>query len=113
MLKDDIVPSLELKSGTLRPNGHKKAVLTSFWLKPQSAKLLSMRTVKAIIDEEGKVTLLEPVELGDKRQALVTILEDEPPKGLRPYGLAKGEFSVPDDFDAPLPDDILDDFEGV
>jgi antitoxin (DNA-binding transcriptional repressor) of toxin-antitoxin stability system len=32
--------------------------------------------------------------------------------GLRPIGLAKGEFVMPDDFDAPLPDEILDDFEG-
>ena len=70
-----------------------------------------MRTVKAIIDEQGKVELLEPVTLGDKRQALVTILEDEPTKKLRPFGLCKGEFSVPDDFDAPLSDDLLDDFE--
>jgi len=30
----------------------------------------------------------------------------------RPIGLAKGEFVVPDDFDDPLPDDILDLFEG-
>jgi len=30
----------------------------------------------------------------------------------RPYGLAKGEFVVPDDFDDPLPEDILRDFEG-
>ena len=70
-----------------------------------------MRTVKATIDEHGKVELLEPVSLDDKRQALVTILEDEPVKELRPYGLCKGEFRVPDDFDAPLPDAILDDFE--
>ena len=33
-------------------------------------------------------------------------------KQLRPVGLAAGEFSVPDDFDAPLPDDILRAFEG-
>jgi antitoxin (DNA-binding transcriptional repressor) of toxin-antitoxin stability system len=32
--------------------------------------------------------------------------------GLRPFGLAKGEFVVPDDFDAPLPNDVLDDLEG-
>lgn len=32
-------------------------------------------------------------------------------KSLRPIGLAKGEFSVPDDFDSPLPDDVLNDFE--
>jgi len=31
---------------------------------------------------------------------------------LRPFGLAAGEFVVPDDFDDPLPDDILDAFEG-
>jgi len=30
----------------------------------------------------------------------------------RPVGLAKGLFQVPDDFDAPLPDDVLAAFEG-
>jgi antitoxin (DNA-binding transcriptional repressor) of toxin-antitoxin stability system len=30
----------------------------------------------------------------------------------RPFGLCAGEFSVPADFDAPLPDDVLDDFDG-
>ena len=30
----------------------------------------------------------------------------------RPAGLARGEFRVPDDFTAPLPDDIADGFEG-
>ena len=29
----------------------------------------------------------------------------------RPFGLARGTFVVPDDFDAPLPDDVLKDFE--
>lgn len=29
----------------------------------------------------------------------------------RPIGLAKGEFTVPDDFNDPLPDEILDLFE--
>ena len=33
-------------------------------------------------------------------------------KNLRPFGLCKGEFVVPDDFDAPLPEDILNAFEG-
>jgi antitoxin (DNA-binding transcriptional repressor) of toxin-antitoxin stability system len=33
-------------------------------------------------------------------------------KQLRPFGLCKGEFTVPDDFDAPLPEDLLDVFEG-
>jgi antitoxin (DNA-binding transcriptional repressor) of toxin-antitoxin stability system len=30
----------------------------------------------------------------------------------RPFGLCAGRFSVPDYFDAPLPDDILREFEG-
>lgn len=35
-----------------------------------------------------------------------------PRKGLRPWGLAKREFTMPDDFNDPLPDDLLDLFEG-
>jgi prevent-host-death family protein len=30
----------------------------------------------------------------------------------RPFGLCAGQFEVPDDFDAPLPSDVLSDFEG-
>ncbi len=33
-------------------------------------------------------------------------------KALRPYGLCAGEFRTPDNFNAPLPDDILKGFEG-
>ena len=33
-------------------------------------------------------------------------------KQLRPFGLCTGEFTVPDDFDDPLPEDILNAFEG-
>ena len=29
----------------------------------------------------------------------------------RPYGLAAGEFTVPEDFDHPLPEDVLAEFE--
>lgn len=43
-----------------------------------------------------------------KRVKLIVL--DEPDK-LRPHGLASGEFTVPDDFDEPLPDEILDSFE--
>jgi len=32
--------------------------------------------------------------------------------GPRPFGLAAGAFTVPDDFDAPLPDNTLREFEG-
>jgi prevent-host-death family protein len=33
-------------------------------------------------------------------------------KPLRPFGLCAGEFFVPDDFDNPLPEDVLSQFEG-
>lgn len=32
--------------------------------------------------------------------------------GPRPFGLCSGQFSVPDDFDDPLPEEILRQFEG-
>jgi prevent-host-death family protein len=34
-------------------------------------------------------------------------------KQLRPFGLCAGELTVPEDFDAPLPEDILNAFEGA
>ena len=37
-----------------------------------------LRTVEAVIDEQGQVRLLEPVQLAGARRALVTILDDEP-----------------------------------
>ena len=37
-----------------------------------------IQTIEAIIDENGKVHLLESVHLPKARRALVTILEDEP-----------------------------------
>ena len=37
-----------------------------------------IQTIEAIIDENGKVQLLESVRLPEARRALVTILEEEP-----------------------------------
>jgi hypothetical protein len=37
-----------------------------------------IRTIEAIIDETGRVQLLENVRLKEARRALVTILEEEP-----------------------------------
>ena len=34
------------------------------------------------------------------------------PQQLRPFGLCAGEFTVPDEFDEPLPEQILNEFEG-
>ena len=42
--------------------------------------------------------------------AIQPILQDT--SALRPVGLCEGTFRVPDDFDSPLSDDLLADFEG-
>ena len=54
----------------------------------------------------------ESVATGETVDIIVTVIAAEPAKGLRPFGLARGEFVVPDDFDDPLPEEILRDFEG-
>ncbi|MGK7961428.1 prevent-host-death protein [Crocosphaera sp.] len=53
----------------------------------------------------------------DQQDAIASRLMDELQsitnnKQLRPFGLCAGEFTVPDDFDDPLPEDILNAFEG-
>lgn len=54
----------------------------------------------------------DSVKEGDEVEVIVTILSKEPERSpRRPFGLAKGEFVVPDDFDGPLPDEVLADFE--
>ena len=37
-----------------------------------------IRTLEAVIDEQGVVRLLEDIHLSSARRALVTVLEDEP-----------------------------------
>jgi len=64
-------------------------------------------------------TYLQRVEAGETLvivQAGKPVAEVKPivshAKALRPFGLCAGEFTVPDDFDAPLPGDLLKTFEG-
>jgi antitoxin (DNA-binding transcriptional repressor) of toxin-antitoxin stability system len=58
--------------------------------------------------EEGETILL------CKRNVPIAEIRPLPrkPKEPRPIGLAKGKFEVPDSFFEPLPDDLLDLFEG-
>jgi antitoxin (DNA-binding transcriptional repressor) of toxin-antitoxin stability system len=51
-----------------------------------------------IIRSDRPIAELRPIPLSNKQ--------------LRPFGLCAGEFTVPDDFDAPLPADFLSAFEG-
>ena len=64
-------------------------------------------------------TLLDRVEAGERLvvvrggRAVAELRPVVPTRRTpRPFGLAAGAFAVPDDFDAPLPDDILREFEG-
>jgi prevent-host-death family protein len=78
-------------------------------------------TIQISVDEMKKnlPTYLRRVEAGE---AFVIVKAGKPlaeikpiattAKPLRPFGLCAGEFVVPDDFDAPLPEHMMQDFEG-
>ena len=72
---------------------------------------MSYLTVEVEIDH-GHVSSKGAESLPDKASGLLTILDPTPLPQLRPIGLAKGQFTVPDDFNAPLPEDVLQTFEG-
>jgi prevent-host-death family protein len=77
-------------------------------------KQLNIHEVKARFSE-----ILTEVEKGEavvicRRNQPIAELRPLPrkPRQPRPIGLAKGRFSVPPSFFEPLPDDLLDLFEG-
>jgi antitoxin (DNA-binding transcriptional repressor) of toxin-antitoxin stability system len=59
--------------------------------------------------------LLDRVEAGEsivvlrEGRAVAVLRPITPPQ--RPFGLATGTFTVPDDFDSPLPESLLREFE--
>ncbi len=71
---------------------------------------------------EAKTRLSELVEQASRGETVVIAKSGTPmaklvplshgPKRKIKYGLMKGEIEIADDFDAPLPDDILAAFEG-
>ena len=72
---------------------------------------MSYLTLEVDIDH-GRVFPKGAEALPERASGLLTILNPPPPSRPRPIGLAKGQFSVPDDFNAPLPEDVLRTFEG-
>ena len=55
----------------------------------------------------------EEITLTEKGKPLAKIIPTATSySGPRPSGLAKGEFVVPDDFNDPLPENLLREFEG-
>ncbi len=79
------------------------------------AKTVNVHEAKAHLSE-----YLAAVEQGEeiiiarrnKPVARLVAVEPEPPKKRRPFGLAKGMGHVPDDFNDPLDDALLDLFTG-
>jgi hypothetical protein len=72
---------------------------------------MSYLTVEVEIDH-GHVLAKGAESLPEKASGLLTVLAPKPLTQPRPFGLAKGQFTVPEDFNAPLPEDVLQAFEG-
>ena len=80
---------------------------------PAARKLTATEKVKLIR------ILAEDLDTLENIQPSEPLKNQNPPKAVtakhrkqRPFGLCAGEFVVPEDFDAPLPEEILNAFEG-
>ena len=62
-----------------------------------------IKTIEAVIDEQGKVSLLESVRLPAVRRALVTILEEAPLSGVSETALLS-EAALAKDWNKPEED---------
>jgi antitoxin (DNA-binding transcriptional repressor) of toxin-antitoxin stability system len=72
--------------------------------------------------EEIQSDLLGYLQLVEAGETLLIVQADQPvaeikpvksiANKLRPFGLCAGEFRVPEDFDSPLPEEIIAQFEG-
>jgi len=75
---------------------------------------MSYVTLEVEIDH-GKIVPKEPQKLPQQGKGILTIISGAATsnllQGSRPFGLAKGEFHVPEDFNMPLPPEILKSFE--
>ena len=66
--------------------------------------------LETTVQSDGTLVLNNlPLKQGDAVEVTIR-LQQSAPAHRRPFGLAAGEFIVPDDFDSPLPEEILRDF---
>ena len=72
---------------------------------------MTYRTVEVEIDH-GHVLPKGWDVLPETGSGLLTILEPTPLAQPRPAGLARGQYIVPEDFNDPLPEEVLAEFEG-
>lgn len=59
-----------------------------------------------------RVAAGEEITIANRGVPVARLVPIPPAETTRKLGLFRGLMTVPDDFDAPLPDDILDAFEG-
>lgn len=77
-----------------------------------------MRTVDIHEAKTQLSKLIEAVENGEEitiaraGRPVARLTQLQPAMKPRSLGILAGEISIPDDFDAPLPDDVLSIFEG-
>lgn len=72
-------------------------------------------TFKSQLLEDGHLLCPEKYATPSAQFKVIVSLPDEElesESSSRPFGLCKGEFTVPDDFDDPLPEVIIKQFEG-
>lgn len=62
------------------------------------------QTIEAVIDEQGNVRLLEPIQLPAARRALVTILAEDEPLLNIPETALLSEPALAEDWDRPEED---------
>jgi prevent-host-death family protein len=60
----------------------------------------------------SRVAAGEEVIIAKAGKPIARLVPFRKPKGKRPLGMDRGLFKVPEDFDAPLRDDLLAAFEG-
>jgi len=73
-----------------------------------------MRTVKAIVDKDGQIKLMEPVELHESQELLVTLLETEEDEQFVngvPVTALLSEPSLREYWDRPEEDEAWKDFQ--
>ncbi len=80
---------------------------------PQPLQEEFERTAQLLHNGDGvQRALIEAIELWLSQQQKSAESETQQMKDLRPFALCTGVFRVPADFEDPLPNDLLEAFEG-
>jgi hypothetical protein len=111
-------PRLDDPGNCLRPKGlsdctpaglpvssldHRSLLMRVWYACRRSRKMI--RTIEAVIDENGNVRLLEPVRPGAPRRALVTILDERPNAGQPSETALLSEAALAQDWNRPEEDE--------